>query len=230
MNINRFLLCIVLIGMFFPISAQTTDTILRYEICLDTVLAKTNLKMVTYRDRKVYKAPVHAVDSVWFKEGALFVRCMNSPDVIENISKKIAQAVTVCEFSNVTTKHYQVESSSPQLSKYDVSIDEFLNIEDSTIFTSKFRALEKSQIHPRSYKYYCLIAEIHQIYVKMESLSQLNWTEKNKADKVMDELYTLFENITNKFKTEREEYLTPSQKTFYENKLKLFKKLYYADN
>ena len=74
-----------------------------------------------------------------------------------------------------------------------------------------------------------MIAEIHQVYIKMESLGKLNWKEKDKADKILDEMYLLFENIKN-FKTEREEFLSPSQQVFYKNQLESFKKMYYGGN
>lgn len=57
--------------------------------------------------------------------------------------------------------------------KLDPAIDRFLNLEDISIFSSKYMELSENDIHPRSISYYLLIKNIR----SLESLlSNINYT------------------------------------------------------
>ena len=77
--------------------------------------------------------------------------------------------------------------------KYDLSIDDFLNIEDETIFSDNiFLKIEKQQIHPRSYKYYCLINDIYQFSKMLDEYLDLYKDSKfEEAKQKLDEMSKL---------------------------------------
>jgi hypothetical protein len=58
--------------------------------------------------------------------------------------------------------HLKTEMQNPKTKgNYPSEIDELLNIEDTTIFTSNFKQYELNSVHPRSRKMYQWVSSIH---------------------------------------------------------------------
>ena len=69
----------------------------------------------------------------------------------------------------VEKEEVSIEVKTEPSEKYDPAIDRFLNIEDTTIFTSKFVRYDTQQIHPSRRNYYQVIEKIHDLNEKLES-------------------------------------------------------------
>jgi len=203
-----------------------TDTILRLELLPDAMLFKGNLKL----QKKVQKA----VDTFWIDGQSILIVCENSADIIEKVISTVrASAVE----HSVIVKPAMEETTQPAITqpktkeKYDPDIDIFLNIEDESVFSdAKFMKVDKQQIHPRSYKYYCLILDIYEFRKKLEKAQQLGFQQVELAKKLVDEMSSLTEQIMgDDFKSERQ-MLTQKQKDYYNQLYKKYEKLWYFFN
>lgn len=95
-----------------------------------------------------------------------------SNDNIDNVKKKLKKYYSLSEYHEpvqmVDTKSQEKVEIKSAEKRYATGIDDFLNIEDSTIFRENFKdGLTESQIHPRSRKWWQLIKIIHQLDKKL---------------------------------------------------------------
>lgn len=98
-------------------------------------------------------------------------------DNINNVKKKLKRYYSLSEYHEPVQ---MVEAKSPEKvetksarKKYTAEIDDFLNIEDSTIFRENFMdGLTESQVHPRSRKWWQLIVLIHSLDTSLKKIEE----------------------------------------------------------
>lgn len=218
--IGLFLLCA------FGIANAQTDTTLHLELLPDAMLFKGNLKL----QKKVQQA----VDTFWIDGQSITIVCKNSTDIIQKVISIVR--VSAVEHSAVE-RPAKEETVQPVVAqpttkeKYDPDIDKFLNIENESIFSdAKFKAISKQQVHPRSYKYYCLISDIYEFRKKLEKAQQLGFQQVDQVKKLVDEMSVLTVQIMGEdFKSERQ-MLTQKQKDYYNQLYKKYEELWYFFN
>lgn len=203
-----------------------TDTTLHLELSPDSMLFITHLKT----QKKVQQA----MDTFWIDGQSITIVCENSANIIEKIictvrASAVEHSVIVEPAKEGAT---QPEITQPRTEeKYDPDIDKFLNIEDESVFSDeKFRTISKQQIHPRSYKYYCLISDIYELGKKIKKAQQLGLQQIDQAKKLVDEMSSLIEQIMgDDFKSERQ-MLSQKQKDYYNQLYKKYEELWYFLN
>lgn len=245
MRKNRIKLLVILLcvfGTLDTVKAQT-DTTLRLEVSLDAMVFKENLK------KTKNKVLQQAVDTFWIDGQSITVVCKKSSNNIieKTISTVKASAVahsvvakpekeepqqTIMAEPKTKDNTEQTSVAEPKTKdKYDPDIDKFLNIEDESIFSdSKFKTISKQQVHPRSYKYYCLISDIYEFRKKVEKATQLGFQQVEQAKTLVDEMSSLAEQIMgDDFSSERQ-MLTKKQKDYYNQLYNQYEKLWYFFN
>ena len=208
--IKKIITTLCLLFAFILVSAQSNDT-LRLMLVPDSVSFQS----------KINKNFKKVVDSFWFDGSYITVICkkgtIKNTDLI-NAAKGSVNAFFVSEKQK--TDSVLTMKDKPQMGKYNLDIDNFLNIEDESIFSDTifkdFMDIDSSQIHPRSFKYYCLIRDINKFNSILTQAQQLKIQQKEQARKMIDEMDSLVERIerSEKYKDERR-ILTKKQKDYY---------------
>lgn len=210
-NLLLFIAVIPCLLCGIGIADAQTDTILRLELLPDATLFKGNLKL----QKKVQQA----VDTFWIDGQSITIVCEKSPDIIEKVvstvrNSAVEHSVVERPAEEETVQQSVVQSTTKE--KYDPDIDKFLNIEDESVFSdSKFKNLNKAQIHPRSYKYYCLIKDIFGFRKKLEEIRKLGFQEVDQAKKLVDEMLLLAYQINGVDYESERNMLTQKQKEYY---------------
>lgn len=217
----------ILIGLLWLTSmvwAQENDTTLHLGLSLDTTLFKENLI-------RLHKKDPQAVDTFWINGSSITVTCKKSPDVIEKVIGAVrASAVEhVVIEKPVIEKPIQPVIEQPKAKeKYDPVIDVYLNIEDESIFSdAEFISLDEKQIHPRSYKYYCLIRDINEFGKILKKTQGIDFQKLMEEGKQMvDEMSVLAEQISGDNYVLERSFLTQKQKDYYNNMRKEYVKMW----
>lgn len=215
----------ILIGLLWltgMVCAQK-DTTLCLGLSPDTTLFKGNLKL----QKKVQQA----VYAFGIDENYITVVCKNSPDIIEKVISAVrASAVeyVVIEKPAIEEPIQPIKEQPRIKEKYDPVIDVFLNIEDESIFSdAKFISLDEQQIHPRSYKYYCLIRDIYEFGKILKKAKSLDFQQLMEEGKQMvDEMSILAERISGDNYNLERSFLTKKQKDYYNNMRKEYVKMW----
>ena len=229
MKRNMLIFIAILLCVFCTcdlVNAQT-DTTLCLELSPDSTLFNGNLKL----QKKVQ----NVVDTFWVDGQSITIKCKNSsPDIVEKIISVVrasakADAATVRQ--TVASPVVPVIEQPKKKEKYNPEIDLFLNIEDESVFSdAKFMRLDKLQVHPRSYKYYCLISNIYEFRKKIETAQNLGFQQVEQVRKLVDEMSVLTEQIMgDNFNFERL-LLTQKQKDYYNKLYKKYEELWYFFN
>lgn len=113
------------------------------------------------------------------------MRLRISNDNIDNVKKKLKKYYSLSEYHEpvqmVEPKSQEKFEIKSAWKRYATEIDDFLNIEDSTIFREKFMdGLTESQIHPRSRKWWQLIDLIHSLDTYLKKIEESVSSEKVK--------------------------------------------------
>jgi len=77
---------------------------------------------------------------------------------------------------NEKTNELNAIKKKAQEKKYSPEIDELLNIEDTSIFRSRFKSFDIKAVHPRSREMYQWIQEIHELGHLMTEIETANAT------------------------------------------------------
>lgn len=209
---------------------NTTDTTLCLELLPDSTRLQINLK--SKYSKKDY---TENIKRFWIEEQSIFVTCKNTKENIDKVIKAVGASADVQQITIEQTDE-QVEEPAIMIEeksneKYNREIDLFLNIEDESIFSdTKFMFLDKQQLHPRSYKYYCLIRCIYEFGKKLKTV-QLNGLQQPEQSKTMvDEMSALAEQISSdEYKLERT-WLSQKQKDYYNQLHKKYEEIWYIFN
>ncbi|MBQ9509647.1 MAG: hypothetical protein IJR53_09575, partial [Bacteroidales bacterium] len=137
-------------------------------------------------ERILYENLNRYVDTFWVEKNVVYI-VFNVSTKSEAVKKAVIKSADVQKPSKIIRAK----------EKYDLSIDDFLNIEDETIFSDNiFLKIEKQQIHPRSYKYYCLINDIYQFSKMLDEYLDLYKDSKfEEAKQKLDEMSKLRDRI-----------------------------------
>ncbi|MBR6067082.1 MAG: hypothetical protein IKP45_04715 [Bacteroidales bacterium] len=100
-----------------------------------------------------------------------------SNDNIDNVKKKLKKYYSLSEYHEpvqmVDAKSQEKVEIKSAEKRYATEIDDFLNIEDSTIFRENFMdGLTESQVHPRSRKWWQLIVLIHSLDTSLKKIEE----------------------------------------------------------
>ena len=188
------------------------------------VSSDTTLRLILLPNDQILSSKLDVGKTVkeWHKEaGGVYVFvCKNDPDVISKVKKVFAVSAKTDTARIITT-----DSSTGGMFKPE--IDAFLNIEDSSIFSDDkfFDSLNKTDIHPRSYGYYCLIRDIRRVANRVEMLDKLNVKQLDKIKKDMSEIEVFINDYSgDKYKKEKE-LLSEEQKTYLKNLISKYDKI-----
>lgn len=209
---------------------NTTDTTLRLNLFPDSSRFYVNLIQEYNRNQKKC---AENVKNYWIDGQTFVVTCKNTRDNIDKV-KNAAQASAQPSVEIVSEKKEKEPVVAPVVipkEMYNPEIDLFLNIEDERIFSdAKFMILDKQQIHPRSYKYYCLIRNIYEFGKKLKTV-QINGLQQPEQSKIMvDEMSELAEQISSdEYKLERT-WLSQKQKDYYNQLYKKYEEIWYIFN
>lgn len=186
MKVIRFFVGVVFVAFVSILNAQNKQVVtLRLDLFPDTN------RLINCLKAEISKGNV---DTFLIEDCTIYLQGVNNPKTIDALIKTVKSSVLVnyCKVDSLP-----IQSAVPIVAvhipqKYDPAIDEFLNIEDESIFSDeKFLNRDKRQINPRSYKYYCLISDIHQFKNKMDTVGQ--YLSQLKMDKVNNELKVMYD-------------------------------------
>lgn len=191
MRVLKLLLFVFFVFVVCVVNAQSKpDTTFTLKLIPDTCLLSSNLKVLIKNQQ---------VDTFWVNNCMVTVKCENTQKTVEMVMNAMKKSTIVRTFGTVDLPNQSQSTlkASTSKGKYDSKIDEFLNIEDETIFSDeKFITLQKEQLHPRSYKYYCLISNIHQFGKMMENVGQmLAQLQMDKVKSLLNDISDLRDNI-----------------------------------
>lgn len=129
--------------------------------------------------------------------------------------------------ANLNTQLANFKKQLSETSK--LSFDDFLNIQDVTIFGEKFQKIQLQEVPKRSKDFYSLVENIHdlnEILTNMESMNigQLR-TLKNNLE-IAKEKIDLINSFTSYEKRKVTDFLTESQKQYYRNLVTRYNELY----
>jgi len=113
------------------------------------------------------------------------------------------------------------------------NFDKFLNLQDTTIFGSKFQALSLDLIPKRSMDFYILIRDIHDLNELLTAIENMNISQLHaigdqlhKAKQKIDEINSFAD-----FEKRRiTDYLSEEQKQFFRDLVKRYNELYSSLN
>ena len=208
----KFFISVVFVAFVFILNAQNEQgSIVRLDLVPDTN------KIVNCLKAEISKGNV---DTFLMDTCTVYLQGVKNPKTIDVLIKAVKSSVKVNR-SEIDSLPIQAAAThvAPSIEqKYDSAIDEFLNIEDESIFSDeKFLFRDKTQIHPRSYKYYCLISDIYQFRKKMDEVGQL--LAQLQIDKVKSELKVMYDLRERIYSYNYEiDCMTESQKEYF-NKL-----------
>ena len=108
-----------------------------------------------------------------------------SNDNIDDVKKKLKKYYSLLEYHEpvqmVDAKSQEKVEIKSAEKRYATEIDDFLNIEDSTIFRENFMdGLTESQIHPRSRKWWQLIVLVYSLDNYLKKIEESVSSEKVK--------------------------------------------------
>lgn len=212
MKVIKFFIGVVFVAFVFILNAQNEQG---STVKLDLV-PDTN-KLINCLKAEINKG---SVDAFLIKDGTIYLRGVKDNNTIGVLIKALKKTVEVncSEIYSLPIQSAVPPVAPPIKQKYDSAVDEFLNIEDESIFSDeKFLIRDKRQIHPRSYKYYCLISDIYQFRKKMDEVGQL--LAQLQIDKVKSELKVMYDLRERIYSYNYEiDCMTENQKEFF-NKL-----------
>lgn len=123
---------------------------------------------------------------------------------IDDVTKKLKKYYSLSKYYEpvqmVEAKSQEKIEAKSSRKKYATEIDDFLNIEDSTIFRENFMAgLTESQIHPRSRKLWQLIVLVHSLDAYLIKIEESVSSEKVQKlakdyDVTMNDAYNLLQS------------------------------------
>lgn len=191
MKVIKFFIIVVFVAFVSILNAQNGQVrTLRLDLVPDTNSLINCLKAEVSRGN---------MDTFLMEACTIYLQGVNNPKTIDVLIKTVKSSVKVnrSEIDSLPNQSDVPPVIPPIKQKYDSAIDEFLNIEDESIFSDeKFLIRDKRQIHPRSYKYYCLISDINQFRKKMEEVGQLlAQLQMDKVKSELKEMYNLRERI-----------------------------------
>ncbi len=213
-----FIFCCFFLFADIIANAQTFDTILYYQVSFDINKVKIALNDVKYRNNSTggYKPAQKAVNKVWLESDVLCLKCVKDEGVAANIQAKLQQ----CTFVKQSQPKDSVEEIQKPTPK-KITIDDFLNSNDTIVFTSGFILFNLKDIHPRSRKYYHLIELIHQLHLKIGEYECVPYVQRQKTKQLLDEMNDIVIEIADDYTVEKDQFLSPIQQEYY---LKLYNK------
>lgn len=172
MKVMRLFFVCFYLFIFFDANAQSVHDTVQLELFPN--------------ERILYENLNRYVDTFWVEKNVVYI-VFNVSTKSEAVKKAVIKSADVQKPSKIIRAK----------EKYDLSIDDFLNIEDETIFSDNiFLKIEKQQIHPRSYKYYCLINDIYQFSKMLDEYLDLYKDSKfEEAKQKLDEMSKLRDRI-----------------------------------
>lgn len=215
MKLKRGLFIIIYSLIIVSVHAQSKDT-LQFELFLNEKSFTDNLKKIH-------------VDTFWVDGHSIFVVCSNQEETFTKVKNAACKSADVRSPSIIASNDTLVTKDFPinvtPIGKYQSKIDEFLNIEDTTIFSDEiFLQLEEQDIHPRSYNYYCMIKDIRELGKGIQDVLQYKVEKKeNLAKALLNDITKLIDNI---YKYEEWDYLGEDQKEYYRRLERQYDKIY----
>lgn len=214
----KILLFLCLMGAFdFTFCQNAKDTTLRLNLAPDSSRFCVNLR-TEFGSQQKYKKNV---TNCRIDGNTFVVTCKNTPDNINKAKNAARASADVYLFAEeeqeeVHVKELEVAPVVKLNEKYNPDIDSFLNIEDESIFSdSIFILLDKQRIHPRSYKYYCLIHDIYKFGELLKIVQESKVQHLEQTKKMIEEMTNLANQITGmEYELERS-FLSQKQKDYY---------------
>lgn len=162
MNNLKILISIFLLGLFCAAKAQGTDKERMptqngelETLASDTTIQIFDLKINPYSvDEKILKNALADSSLTISIDSNTFTMSLTID----------TEKISVSELQDRLQKkdYLLVPVPSDELNeKYDPRIDIFLNIQDTTIFTSRFERYDSSEVHPSRWEFYQVIQNIH---------------------------------------------------------------------
>ena len=144
----------------------------------------------------------------------------------------VAQNMTEYTNSNKKEKmvlEEKVQSLEMQIEQIENDdIDKFLNIQDTTIFGSKFRNLSASSIPKRSREFYLLIQYIHNLNELITCIENMNISQLLSAGNQLTEARRLIDEINSFVTIEKRritDYLSEVQKQYFRDLVNRYNEL-----
>lgn len=113
-----------------------------------------------------------------------------------------------------------------QLTENDIDI--FLNIQDTTIFGSKYQKYSMGSIPKRSSEYYLLIQKIHDLNNLLTGIENMNISQLSSVENQLMEARRLIDDINSFATLEKRkitDFLSEEQKQFFRNLVKRYNQL-----
>lgn len=111
------------------------------------------------------------------------------PKIATGQNKNLSKSQLISKIEKIEEKNQKLEQQlkekteelkaikeKTQSLKYSPEIDELLNIEDTTIFRSRFKPFDIKDVHPRSREMYQWVQEIHELGQLMAEIETANAT------------------------------------------------------
>lgn len=111
--------------------------------------------------------------------------------------------------------------------------DKFLNLQDTTIFGSKFQVLSLDLIPKRSVDFYILIQDIHNLNELLTAIENMNLSQLHIVGNQLQEAKQKIDEINSFAEIEKRkitDYLSEEQKQFFRNLVKRYNELYTSLN
>ena len=214
---STLLFLCLLCSFDFAFCQNTIDTTLRLILFPDASRYQLNLMSEFKNQKKEYKANIKDFQ---IEGQAIIVTCRNTEDNIKKIINAAQASASVQPFVAIVSEKQEKEPVTVPVvkpkEKYNPDIDSFLNIEDESIFSdAKFILLDKQRIHPRSYKYYCLIHNIYEFGKLLKTVQESKVQQLEQTKKKIEEMTNLANQITGmEYELERS-FLSQKQKDYY---------------
>ena len=118
----------------------------------------------------------------------------------------------------------QIESMQKRLQR--LALDEFLNIQDTSIFGSRFLSVDVSSVHSRNREYYELIRHIHDLNVVLNQKGEGSYSMLlRKAKENSEKATAIIDTIITTVREEVFSWLSTSQYAYYRQLIQQYNEL-----
>lgn len=161
-------------------TAQNVDSVVTFEV-------KTDIQKVAIDlNAKVFKNEVKKESIMIFidKDAQTLSLSIDTNKVKLSEVEKLLNDKGYILMPKIKIVKETVDSIPTQLiEKYSLEIDKFLNLEDTTIFTSNFKTYNLQEVHPSRRNYYQLVQKIHDFGERLKLIE--NNLSSSKIDEVV---------------------------------------------
>lgn len=160
---------------------QIIDDMVTFEVKTDLQKVSTDLNEKVLKNEVRKKSVIILFD----KDTQTLSLSIDTNKVkLSEIKKLLNDKVYVLLMPEKKIVKQKVDEPKPPIEKYIPEIDKFLNLEDTTIFTSNFKTYDLQKIHPSRRNYYQVIEKIHDFDEKLKSIEDnLSISKINEAAK-----------------------------------------------